>query len=74
MIQFAKEQSIPLGEVKPTKILLGRDTRPSGQALLEAAKQVCSFLQICCQLVISHVIYSDLYTLLTGNFYRELVL
>lgn len=39
VLQFAKEESIPLGCGKSAEVLLGRDTRPSGEALLEAAKQ-----------------------------------
>lgn len=40
VIQFVKEENIPFGGVQLANILLGRDTRPSGDALLEAAKQV----------------------------------
>jgi len=43
-MKFAKEESIPLGRAKSAEILLGRDTRPSGQTLCEAAKQVCGLL------------------------------
>ncbi|XP_074564068.1 phosphoacetylglucosamine mutase isoform X2 [Curcuma longa] len=39
VIQFVKEENIPFGGVQSANILLGRDTRPSGEALLEAAKQ-----------------------------------
>lgn len=39
VMKFAKEESIPLGRAKSAEILLGRDTRPSGQTLCEAAKQ-----------------------------------
>ncbi|XP_022717269.1 phosphoacetylglucosamine mutase-like [Durio zibethinus] len=37
--EFVKKENIPLDGVQSAKILLGRDTRPSGQSLLEAAKQ-----------------------------------
>ncbi|XP_042390847.1 phosphoacetylglucosamine mutase-like [Zingiber officinale] len=39
VIQFVKEENIPFGGGQSANILLGRDTRPSGDALLEAAKQ-----------------------------------
>ncbi|KAG1354188.1 phosphoacetylglucosamine mutase [Cocos nucifera] len=39
VIQFSKEENITLGGGQSAEILLGRDTRPSGEALLEAAKQ-----------------------------------
>lgn len=41
MIKFVKEENIPFGGVQSAEILLGRDTRPSGEALLEAARHVC---------------------------------
>ncbi|XP_058085016.1 phosphoacetylglucosamine mutase [Magnolia sinica] len=37
--QFVKKENIPFGGVQSAEILLARDTRPSGEALLEAAKQ-----------------------------------
>ncbi|XP_068667447.1 phosphoacetylglucosamine mutase isoform X2 [Aristolochia californica] len=37
--QFVIEKDIPFGRGQPAEVLLGRDTRPSGEALLEAAKQ-----------------------------------
>lgn len=39
IIEFVEKESIPLEGVRPAQILLGRDTRPSGESLLEAAKQ-----------------------------------
>ncbi|KAJ6836184.1 phosphoacetylglucosamine mutase [Iris pallida] len=39
IVQFAEEEDIPLGGMKSSEILLGRDTRPSGETLLEAAKK-----------------------------------
>ena len=38
--EFVKKEKIPLDGVQSAEILLGRDTRPSGESLLEAAKQV----------------------------------
>ena len=38
--EFVKKEGIQFDGVKPAEILLGRDTRPSGEALLEAAKEV----------------------------------
>lgn len=35
-----KVVDIPLGGEHKAKVLLGRDTRPSGASLLEAAKEV----------------------------------
>ncbi|XP_077247400.1 phosphoacetylglucosamine mutase-like [Tasmannia lanceolata] len=37
--QFVDKENIPFGGVQTAEILLGRDTRPSGGGLLEAAKQ-----------------------------------
>ncbi|KAG7952449.1 hypothetical protein I3843_12G059600 [Carya illinoinensis] len=37
--EFVKKEKIPLEGVRPATVLLGRDTRPSGESLLEAAKQ-----------------------------------
>lgn len=37
---FVKKENIPLEGAESAEILLGRDTRPSGKSLLEAAKQV----------------------------------
>ncbi|ONK57478.1 uncharacterized protein A4U43_C09F920 [Asparagus officinalis] len=40
VLKFVEEENIPLGGVNSSaEILLGRDTRPSGRALVEAAKQ-----------------------------------
>ncbi|XVE50089.1 hypothetical protein DITRI_Ditri01bG0133200 [Diplodiscus trichospermus] len=36
---FVKKEKVPLDGVQSAEILLGRDTRPSGESLLEAAKQ-----------------------------------
>ncbi|KAL4199461.1 hypothetical protein AMTRI_Chr03g145070 [Amborella trichopoda] len=36
---FAKKENIPFGGSQSGEVLLGRDTRPSGEALMEAAKQ-----------------------------------
>ncbi|RRT70593.1 hypothetical protein B296_00036305, partial [Ensete ventricosum] len=41
VVQFVEEENIPFGGVQSAEVLLGRDTRPSGEALLEAAKHVC---------------------------------
>ncbi|KAI3523748.1 hypothetical protein L1887_02121 [Cichorium endivia] len=38
--EFAKKENIPLDGANKAAILLGRDTRPSGESLVEAAKQV----------------------------------
>jgi len=35
-----KKENIRFDGVRSAEILLGRDTRPSGESLLEAAKQV----------------------------------
>ena len=40
IIEFAKKENIPFEGGCPVEVLLGRDTRPSGGSLLEAAKQV----------------------------------
>lgn len=37
--EFVEKENIPLEGVRRAEILLGRDTRPSGESLLEAAKQ-----------------------------------
>lgn len=37
--EFVEKEKIPLDGVQSAEILLGRDTRPSGESLLEAAKQ-----------------------------------
>ncbi|XP_062146009.1 phosphoacetylglucosamine mutase-like [Alnus glutinosa] len=37
--EFLEKENIPLEEVRPVAILSGRDTRPSGESLLEPAKQ-----------------------------------
>ena len=39
--EFVEKENIPFEGVR-AEILLGRDTRPSGESLLEAAKQVHS--------------------------------
>ena len=38
--EFVEAERIELGGVKKFEVLVGRDTRPSGQSLLEAAKLV----------------------------------
>jgi hypothetical protein len=38
--EFVEKERIPFDGVRPAEILLGRDTRPSGEALLEAARHV----------------------------------
>ncbi|XWS10913.1 hypothetical protein CRYUN_Cryun38cG0039200 [Craigia yunnanensis] len=42
--EFVKKENIQLDGVQSAEILLGRDTRPSGESLLEAAKQGISSL------------------------------
>ncbi|KAD2394480.1 hypothetical protein E3N88_41457 [Mikania micrantha] len=43
--EFAKKEGIPLNGTQAAAILLGRDTRPSGESLVEAAKQgICSVI------------------------------
>ncbi|MQM06661.1 hypothetical protein Taro_039490 [Colocasia esculenta] len=37
---FVKKEDIPFGGLLSAEVLLGRERRPSGEALLEAAKQV----------------------------------
>ncbi|XP_004511763.1 phosphoacetylglucosamine mutase [Cicer arietinum] len=37
--EFVEKEKIPFDGIRPAEILLGRDTRPSGDALLEAARQ-----------------------------------
>ncbi|KAF9615665.1 hypothetical protein IFM89_025915 [Coptis chinensis] len=37
--EFVKKEDIPIGKIQSAKIYLGRDTRPSGEVLLKAAKQ-----------------------------------
>ncbi|KAJ1391758.1 Phosphoacetylglucosamine mutase [Sesbania bispinosa] len=37
--EFVEKERIPFDGVRPAEILLGRDTRPSGKALLEAARE-----------------------------------
>ncbi|KAJ0970885.1 hypothetical protein J5N97_018844 [Dioscorea zingiberensis] len=39
VVQFAERENIPLSGTQSAEILLGRDTRPTGEPLLEAAKQ-----------------------------------
>ncbi|KAM4073566.1 hypothetical protein ACB094_10G029200 [Castanea mollissima] len=39
IIEFVEKENIPLEGARLAQILLGRDTRPSGESLLEAAKQ-----------------------------------
>lgn len=39
IVEFVKKENIPFDGVRSAVILLGRDTRPSGESLLEAAKQ-----------------------------------
>lgn len=38
--EFVKKENIPFSGARPAVVLLGRDTRPSGDALLKAAKDV----------------------------------
>ncbi|XP_024986965.1 phosphoacetylglucosamine mutase [Cynara cardunculus var. scolymus] len=41
--EFAKKENIPLDGAKAATVLLGRDTRPSGESLVKAAKHgICS--------------------------------
>ncbi|XP_065878105.1 phosphoacetylglucosamine mutase [Euphorbia lathyris] len=37
--EFVKKENIPFDGVRSAEVLLGRDTRPSGESLLECAKQ-----------------------------------
>ncbi|EEF33592.1 phosphoacetylglucosamine mutase [Ricinus communis] len=37
--EFVKKENIPFGGMQSAEVLLGRDTRPSGESLLEVAKQ-----------------------------------
>lgn len=46
IIEFVEKENIPLEGARPAQILLGRDTRPSGESLLEAAKQVRSLFPL----------------------------
>ncbi|XP_039122801.1 phosphoacetylglucosamine mutase [Dioscorea cayenensis subsp. rotundata] len=39
VVQFAEEENIPLCGTQSAEVLLGRDTRPTGESLLETAKQ-----------------------------------
>nr|CAB3475756.1 unnamed protein product [Digitaria exilis] len=39
VLQFAKDEGIPLGSHHTAQVLLGRDTRPTGEYLLDAALQ-----------------------------------
>ncbi|PKA60421.1 Phosphoacetylglucosamine mutase [Apostasia shenzhenica] len=39
VFQFVKEEGITFGGERPAEVLLGRDTRPTGEALLEVSKQ-----------------------------------
>ncbi|KAF8379129.1 hypothetical protein HHK36_028558 [Tetracentron sinense] len=39
IVEFAKKENIPFGGVHSAQVLLGRDTRPSGESLMEAARQ-----------------------------------
>ncbi|KAJ3689515.1 hypothetical protein LUZ61_018679 [Rhynchospora tenuis] len=39
VLQFAKDEEITLGAGQSAEVLLARDTRPTGETLLEAAKQ-----------------------------------
>lgn len=40
VVEFAKKENIKFDGNFRAEILLGRDTRPSGESLLEAAKRV----------------------------------
>ena len=44
MLQFVKDEGIPLGGHHTAQVLLGRDTRPTGEYLLDAALQVCMWI------------------------------
>lgn len=41
---FVRKELISMDNGYPAEILLGRDTRPSGESLLDAAKQVILFV------------------------------
>lgn len=45
VVEFAKKENIQLDGAGKAEILLARDTRPSGESLLEAAKQVWVLLE-----------------------------
>lgn len=53
---FVKKENIILEGAPAAEVLLGRDTRPSGGTLLEAAKQVllCFYCILICVLCTSH--------------------
>lgn len=45
ILEFIQKEKIPFDGVKSVEILLGRDTRPTGEQLLESAKQgICSII------------------------------
>ena len=44
--EFTQSEGIEFG--RKVEVLIARDTRPSGQSLLEAAKVVCGFVQSLC--------------------------
>lgn len=53
--EFIKKENIILDGAPPAQVLLGRDTRPSGGDLLEAAKQVLlhsCFVYLFCMLLL----------------------
>jgi phosphoacetylglucosamine mutase len=49
LLQFAEDERVPLGGGGP-QVLLGRDTRPTGECLLDAALQVCHAHPLLCSL------------------------
>jgi phosphoacetylglucosamine mutase len=54
VLQFVKDEGILLGGHQTAQVLLGRDTRPTGEYLLDAALQVCHFslsLRYICTLI-----------------------
>lgn len=42
--EFVRKEGISFSVGRPAEVLLGRDTRPSGESLLEAAKHVLYLL------------------------------
>jgi phosphoacetylglucosamine mutase len=53
VLRFAKDEGIPLGGGGPNaaQVLLGRDTRPTGEYLLDAALEVCHADPLLCFLL-----------------------
>lgn len=57
---FIKKENIILEGAPAAEVLLGRDTRPSGEALLEAAKQVLlHFIATFFSVFHIHVVFYD---------------